>query len=173
MPRKTYTLAITERQKDKLIQLVNRPKTEQHLAKRGKILLLTLEGRGRRSIGQELNVSDTTVVLWRKRWVENNETLGLFEEEIGSGKRADKALMSRIVNILTDYPRPGTPAKFTEDQVKQIVALACQKPEDVGLPISDWTHEVLAREAAKRGIVESISTTRVFEILKKYSPPSP
>jgi len=50
--------------------------------------------------------------------------------------------------------------------VAQIISLACEKPEDSGLPVSHWTPPELAREAAKRGIVESISPRQVDRFLK-------
>jgi hypothetical protein len=37
-----------------------------------------------------------------------------------------------LLLFLKDLPRSGTPAKFTEAQKKQIVALACDKPILIG-----------------------------------------
>jgi putative transposase len=48
----------------------------------------------------------------------------------------------------------------------QIMALACEKPEESARPVSDWTPRELADEAMKRGIVEQISPRTVERFLK-------
>jgi putative transposase len=55
---------------------------------------------------------------------------------------------------------------FTAEQVCQIMALACQKPEDLDLPFTTWTPSELARTAVKQGIVASISPASVGRFLK-------
>ena len=60
---------------------------------------------------------------------------------------------------LQDGPRPGAPARITADQRCQIEALACEKPEKSGRPITQWTAREIADEVMKRKIVESISAT--------------
>lgn len=72
-----------------------------------------------------------------------------------------------IVDVLADEPRSGGPPKFSPEQVAAIIALACEPPGDSGLPISHWTPPELAREAAKRGIVESISPRQVDRFLAR------
>jgi hypothetical protein len=79
----------------------------------------------------------------------------------------DKDLRALIVDVLADEKRCGGPTKFTPEQVAAIIALACEPPADSGLPISHWTPPELAREAIKRGIVESISPRQVDRFLAK------
>src|SRR6266550_2617784 len=64
-------------------------------------------------------------------------------------------------------PREGAPAKFTPEQVCQIIALACEKPADSDRPISHWSHRELADEIVRRGIVESISPRHAGRLLKR------
>jgi len=45
--------------------------------------------------------------------------------------------------------------------------MSCQKPDDLGLPFSHWTPELLKYEAIKRGIVSTISTSLVRVFLKR------
>jgi len=68
---------------------------------------------------------------------------------------------------LADAPRPGAPAKFTPEQVCQIIALACEKPADSDRPISQWSHRELADEIVRRGIVGSISPRHAGRLLKR------
>jgi putative transposase len=79
---------------------------------------------------------------------------------------SDKDLEALVVEVLSDRPRPGGPTTFTPQEVTDIIALACEKPSDSGLPVSHWTPTEVAREAIKRGIVESISARQVDRFLK-------
>jgi len=78
-----------------------------------------------------------------------------------------KDLEKLIVGILTDDERCGAPPKFTPEQIARIIALACESPADSEIPVSHWTPSELAREAVKRGIVESISPRQVDRFLAK------
>jgi hypothetical protein len=75
-----------------------------------------------------------------------------------------------IEDRLEDLPRPGTPPRLTADQVCQIAQLACEKPEDAGRPISQWTGREIADEIKMRGIVDTISPRHASRLLKKGSP---
>jgi transposase len=75
-------------------------------------------------------------------------------------------LREAIVDVLSDAPRPGTPATFTAEQVSQIVALACEPPKLSGRPIDHWTLRELRDEAIKRKIVTDISVSQVGRFLQ-------
>ena len=49
----------------------------------------------------------------------------------------------------------------------QIIALACENPETLDVPISHWSQSELARQSVARGIVKSISHGSVGRFLKK------
>ena len=68
---------------------------------------------------------------------------------------------------LEDLPRPGAPSGLTADQICQIEQLACEKPEEGGRPISQWTGREIADELVKRGIVDKISARHAARLLKK------
>lgn len=89
----------------------------------------------------------------------------LFSNEAAG--ETDKELLARVESLLQDEQRPGTPATFTEEQIVQIVALACEDPQESGYPVSHWTGTLLAQEAIKRGIVETISQRSVDRFLKR------
>lgn len=133
--------------------------TGQQISKRAKILLLASESKPHSVIQRELNVSVNTVKSWRKRWEQVEPELS----QINSKQEMESAL--RL--FLKDLPRPGQPKKFSEAQRNQIVALACDKPSNHGLEITDWTFEMLSLIAQSKGIVEKISKSQVRLILKK------
>ena len=80
---------------------------------------------------------------------------------------SDYELLQEMLKSLNDLPRSGAPKRITLAQEQQIVALACEKPTDYGVEMTNWTLEMLAKEAIARCIIESISPRYVGEILKK------
>lgn len=92
----------------------------------------------------------------------------IFQAATGTASRAeseaaeaagatDQDLEKLIIGVLTDVTRSGAPPRFSAEQIAGIIALACEPPADSGLPVFHWTPSELAREAAQRGIVVSIS----------------
>lgn len=80
---------------------------------------------------------------------------------------SDGELLAKILDILTDVPRSGAPKRITLSEEQQLIALACEKPEDHGIPMTQWNREMLAKVAMAEGIVEKISPRYVSELLKK------
>jgi putative transposase len=68
---------------------------------------------------------------------------------------------------LSDEQRSARRAKFSLEQIVQIVAVACEQPESSRRPISHWTPKELAAEVVKRGIVQEISPGSVGRFLKR------
>ena len=52
---------------------------------------------------------------------------------------------------LQDLPRAGKPSAITADQLCQITALACEKPEQSERPISHWSGREIADEIMPHG----------------------
>src|SRR5215211_1408900 len=72
-----------------------------------------------------------------------------------------------VEDRLADSPRSGKPPTITDEQVCQIVALACEAPERSGLPISQWTGREIAEEIKRRGIADEISGRHAARLLKR------
>ena len=109
----------------------------------------------------ELKTDAQRVSRWRVRWAGWQQRLEAAEHEGAS----DKELEALVLSALSDAPRAGTPPKFTPEQLTAIVALACEKPQDSELPVSHWTPAEVAREAIRRGIVDSLSPRHVDRCL--------
>ena len=90
---------------------------------------------------------------WIKRWQEANKETEVEER-------------------LKDKARSGRKPTITAEQWCKIMALACEKPENHGVPITHWSHSTLTAEIIKQGIVETISMSHVGDFLKKqnYNP---
>ena len=152
---KPLSIILTDIERQNLEKLVNRHNTSQQKALRGRIVLLATSGKNNLEIARELEITRDTVRLWRQRWLDL-QPISLDDLS--------------VEDRLEDLPRPGTPPRLTSDQVCQIVQLACEKPEDTGRPISQWTGREIADEIKRRGIVDAISPRHASRLLKKGSP---
>ena len=159
----SIAVAVTPRQKKFLEALTRTKLAAQRLVERCRIVLMSAEGRTNEDQADELGINRQRVRRWRHRWARAWECLAAAEEEGATDKDFEKLVMG----VLMDDARSGTPAKFSPEQVVAIIALACEPPADSGLPVSHWTPTELAREAIKRGIVESISPRQVDRFLAK------
>jgi putative transposase len=146
-------ISLTPKQQFILEQIIRRPTSSQGLVKRVKLILGAAKGTNNTQLSVALQMSHTTVRLWRKRWEDSADRL-MAAEAKGLN---DKQLTQLIISVLQDCERPGTPVTFSTEQVVQIVALACEKPYKSGRAVSYWAPTELADEAVKRGIVKEIS----------------
>ena len=144
-------IVLSAEEKAQLESLVRARSTPQQMALRARIILLAGEGVGVSAAADRLGVWRKTVSRWRRRWLAGSAAAS-------AGER------------LAESPRPGAPATFTPAQICSIMALACEPPEASGLPISHWSQSELARQAQKRGLVESISQRSVGRFLKRIRP---
>ena len=135
-------IVLTDRERTDLECLVRTHTAAQQLVTRAWIILAAGDGQNNAQIARWLGLDDETPGFWRQRWLQFRD---VPLEEVSVAER------------LTDAPRCGAPAKFTPEQVCQIIALACEQPADSDRPISQWSHRELADEIVRRGIVESIS----------------
>jgi transposase len=155
-----------------LQRLVRRQTADQRLVRRASILL-SLAGDPRvETTARRLGLNRLTVRHWRDRWLQAAPQLQQVEQE----KAAEPALLDLIEQVLADAPRPGGPATFSPEQIVQLVAVACEPPEQSGRPIDHWTARELADEVKKRRIVQDISPRSAGRFLKRgrlAAPPQP
>lgn len=142
----------------------NKRNLEKHYHERLLIILKSASGISNTDISRELSCDYRTVSLWCKRWYDRLNENDITIDENGE-KLPDRVLIDRIKDILSDKPRSGCPSRLTEEELIRLQALACESPEDHGLPFSVWTHKTLSEQAKKHGII--ISPTHYGIILKK------
>ena len=128
--------------------LVRAHSTPQKLAERARIVLFAATGLGVDGPARRWGIWRKTASHWRHRWRDAEPSAG-------------------VAARLCDAPRSGAPATFTPEQICQIVALSCENPETLGIPISHWSQSELARQAVERGIVKSISHGSVGRFFKR------
>jgi putative transposase len=145
-------IVLSPGERQELEALVRRHTTPQQLALRARIVLAAATDANNGQIVRQLAVSLDMVRRWRARWVALQPAT---REELPVAER------------LTDAPRPGKPVRITAEQVCQIVAVACESPQDSSRPISQWTSRELAAEIIQRGIVPQISGRHAARLLKR------
>jgi transposase len=149
---KAQVVKLSDAERQGLEKLVKRHQVGQQIALRARIILAAAQGQKNKEIAQTYNVTLDTVRLWRNRWVKLQDI-----------SLEDLSLADR----LQDGPRPGAPARISADQRCRIEALACEKPEGSGRPISHWTAREIADELKKRKIVDHISPRHAARLLKR------
>lgn len=142
-------------------------KTAEFLKKRLGVIIQGIEGWSNSQISKELRISRPTVIKWRNRWENSYEELCAYGELVKDKSLGDFKVLVKIKEILSDEPRSGAPKRISLAVEQQIAALATQKPEDHGIPITQWTHQMLAHVAMAKGLVNRISSRHIGNILKK------
>jgi transposase len=132
--------------------LLRRRSLPQQLALRARIILAAADGHNTSQIARSLALETDTIRLWRNRWL-----------SFAPIPLSDLSLDER----LSDVPCSGRPIQISAEQRCQIVALACEAPNDAARPISQWTGREVADEIIKRGILPTISARHASRLLKK------
>lgn len=153
-----------------VLEWLSRSRTEEpRLVERAAIVLNGVAGRSHVEQGQLLGIDRQRSRRWTVRWVAVNDRLTLAASEPGT---SDRQLEKLVCAALADEQRPGTPPKFTAEQMTRLIALACERPAASNIPVNRLTPTELVREAVKRGIVESISPRHLDRIMKRGGSPA-
>jgi len=159
---KAAKVILTEEQKSVLQQITRSTTAPRRLVQRASVILLAFAGWLNRDIGAEIGLARKQVGLWRRRWQQSFDALVAIE-----CRETHSAFRRAIEDVLSDAPRSGSTGAFTAEQVTQILAVACEPPEQSGRPIDRWTHRELADEVIRRNIVSSISVSQVGRYLSQ------
>jgi transposase len=155
---------LSDPQRSILESIVRKTHCPQAISLRARLVLAAVDGQGPSEAGREVGCSRNVARLWRERFAQAQQ---------GWGEAADKwdhgVLTEKVLDVLEDRERPGAPSTFTPEQLCQIMAVAIEKPEECGRPISHWSARELADEATRRKIVPSISPRQVGRFLKKWT----
>jgi len=165
MSRKAVQITVSERVGELLKSSVQKRNIESHYQKRMNIIYLSSQGKENQYIAEEINCSPVTVRKWRKRWKSFEDVIEQTEKGIDNNTANKIDLLYKTKEILSDLPRSGSSARITDAEKDRLVALACESPQDHGLPFTVWTHQELSAQAKKMGI--NISPSYCGILLKK------
>ena len=141
MPAKLYRVNLTQAEREHLLGITRRGRSSGRKVKRSLILCKADEGLTDQQVAKALMVGPATVGRVRQRFVE------------GGLERA-----------LDDLPRPGQRRKLDGRQEAHLVAVACSAAPEGH---TRWTLRLLADEAVKLELTDSISRETVRQVLKK------
>jgi hypothetical protein len=158
---KATEISMSENEKRILTEFARSTHHPLHLKIRSGIVIRAAEGSSNNSIERDMGIDKDQVKRWRDRYGKNQERISLVEKE------TPHKLRSTIIEALSDSQRSGGPAKFRDEQVATIIAMACEGPEKFGLPVSHWTPGLLRKKAIEHGIVDEISVRQVGRFFKR------
>ena len=141
MPAKLYRVNLTQDEREHLLGIIRRGQSSGRKLKRALILCKADEGLTGQQVTEALLVGPSTVGRVRQRFVE------------GGLKR-----------VLEDLPRPGQRRKLDGKQEARLVAVACSAAPEGH---ARWTLRLLAGQAVKLELTDSISRETVRQVLKK------
>jgi len=152
---------------EKILSAISRSRTATvALVWRSTILLRYAGTHNKSDVVRHLGSTWDMVNRWVDRWRENHIRLERLEAQHTQGSLDQRGYRNEVIRLLTDRQRNGAPPTFTESQKQQIIALASQKPTEHGIPVTHWSHEIIAHVAGDTGIVTSISRSQVGRFLK-------
>ena len=129
MSGKAAKIIYTEKQHSILQQMRRSTTAPQRLVQRVGIILMAFTGALNEDIADKIGLARKQVGLWRRRWQQSFDALVAIE-----CRESQAALRRSIEDVLSDAPRSGSTGTFTAEQVTQILAVACEPPEQSGRP---------------------------------------
>jgi len=160
MSGKAAKITLTEQQEIILRRIRRSPTASQQLVQRVGIILLAFAGSLNVGIATVVGLARKQVGVWRRRWQQSFDALVAIE-----CRETQAELRRAIEDVLSDAPRSGSAGRFTAEQVTQVLAVACEEPEQSARPVDRWTHRELADEVIHRKIVPFISVSQVGRYL--------
>jgi transposase len=132
-----FVIILSTEERQQLTVRANAARRAHREVLRAQIVLAAAIGTSNAAIAADLGLHIDTVRKWRQRF------------------------FRRRMAGLKDLPRSGRPSRFTAVQVAEVKALACELPADSGTPLARWSCLDLAVEAARRGVMPSVSASSV------------
>ena len=140
MKKQQQFLRLTVEDNRYLTKLLTKGSLNARIARRISGLLQLHQGLYLNQIAASLGVAYQTVAAWRNKYFQGG------------------------LDFLQDKPRSGRPIVFDGEQRAKITALACS---ETPLGRAKWSLQLLADKAVELELVETISPSKVRELLKK------
>jgi transposase len=142
--RRQLKINLEQDEYKELQKIISRQKSEVRMVFRAKIIVLLSEGITEQEVAKALSVNIKTIRKWASRFIEAG------------------------IEGLNDTPRSGAPCKFSATQRCEIIAIACDSPNNYGYETQTaWTYDTLT-EAVNAEIADlNISRTSVFLTLSQ------
>jgi transposase len=157
-------LVLSAQEQAELERLSRRQAAPRRAVQRARIILLATQNMTIPAIAATLQVCANTARKWIRRYT--RQPLGIPTTENPAPQPSAVAPPPAKLSRLADAPRSGRPDTFTAEQICALIALACEKPEDHGRPITHWTARELKDQVIQAGILSRISVRQVNRLLR-------
>lgn len=147
-----------------LEKLSNASTVSHGVTMRARIILHAFQKLQNVEISEFVGLGRQCVGKWRRRWRESFDALLSIQMN-----EPHSVLVRAVVDVLSDAHRSGSPGKFSSEQIVQLISIACENPRESDRPVDVWTARELADEMEKREVVDSISPSRVGELLRQVN----
>ncbi len=138
---KKHKINLSEEQRQELLDIIKKGKASARRIRRSHTLLMASDGSTDETIAKTLHISVATVERTRKQFCEED-----------------------LEVTLTERPRIGKPPKLMGVEEAFLIATTCS---DAPQGSARWTLKMLADRLVSLEIVDSLSKSTVFRILKK------
>src|ERR1035441_2038972 len=163
-PVRHTPFALSAKEKAELERLSRRQAAPQRAVQRARIILLAAQNMTLPAIAAMLQVCANTARKWIGRYT--RQPLGTPTTENPAPQPSAVEPPPSKLSRLADAPRSGRPDTFTAEQICALIALACEKPEAHGRPITHWTARELKDQVIQAGILSHISVRQVNRVLR-------
>lgn len=162
MSRTAVEIVLNTLERELLRKIHAKRSLPEFMKNRVQVVLAASEGLQNQEIAKKYDLEVHRIGMWRKRFAEHHRTWTQSDPTLRPA--LNEAL---LLAWLADRKGRGRKETITQEQRTKIAALSLESPEQSNLPVTHWTSELLAKEAVRRGIIETISTSSVKKILKK------
>jgi len=138
-----HARTLTSDEIETLRTLVTSKNTSVRTLKRAYIIWRSTQGVRVPAIAYELEMNESTVRLWIKRFNRNG------------------------LPGLLDLPRPGATKRYTDDMIATILQIAAMLPTELGLPFRNWTLNRLLDYLRGQGI--SARRSQLHNLLRAHN----
>lgn len=164
--RTAKKVIIPKEEKQILRSIANKRNKNADVVERSRIILQYKETGSKKKTAESLGSTWDKVNRWVNRWNAKEPERLDMEQMYQVNELTKDGYQAELEKLLQDDYRCGAPVKFTESEKQQIIALATQKPEDAGVPITHWSYSILAQTAIDKGIVQTVSRVQIGRFLK-------
>ena len=162
MSRTAVTITLEACEQSLLEHIHRKRSVAEDQKERIQIVLAAATGLQNKDITFQYGLERHRVSKWRKRWAKQHQDWQQSDAQLRP------PMSERLVLLwLDDQKGRGRKIQITVEQRAKVAGLSLETPEHNGLPVTHWTLKLLAEMSKQHGIVEAISRSTVYRILKK------
>ena len=162
MSRTAVTIELDDSEHGILTKIYHKRSVPEFIKQRIRAVLAAASGWQNKEIATKHGLEVHFIGMWRNRFAKHHRCWKQTDAPLRPAMNE-----TLILGWFADQKGRGRKETITPEQRTKIAAMSLESPEQSGLPVTQWTLALLADEAIRRGIVDTISVSSVRTILKK------